>query len=107
MPMFKDYNAELFALKQRQRELRHKHVQQLGDLVVATHADTLDPAVLAGALLAAVDSDKMTREVWRNAGARFLEYSRARTRRKAASREDRAGANATGANPSDAKADPN
>ena len=49
MPTFKDYNAELAALKQRERELRHKHVQQLGDLVMASGADALDPAVLAGA----------------------------------------------------------
>jgi len=106
MPTFKDYNAELAALKQRQRELRHRQVQQLGELVVATGADTLDPAVLAGALLAAVDADKAAREMWRNAGARFLE-ARNRPRRKAASGQDRADANPAGASPFDAQAGAN
>jgi DNA-binding protein H-NS len=84
MAGFKDYVAELKVLQQKQRELRAKHAQQLGDLVVATGADTLDPATLAGALLAAVKSDKASRASWQAEGGRFLE-GRTRTRRKAAS----------------------
>jgi len=106
MPTFKDYDVQLAALKQRQRELRHKHVQQLGELVMATHADTLDPAILAGALLAAVDADKTTREAWASVGARFLER-RTHVRRKTAGSQDRADASTAGANPPDAQAGAN
>ncbi len=101
MAAFKDYNAEMKALQQRARDLRHKHSQQLGDLVVATGADALDPPTLAGVLLAAVGANKSERAAWQTDGARFLE-GRTRARRKAASVEsggdpDQPGAGSGGA----------
>jgi len=84
MPVFKDYDAELKALQQRQRELRVKHIRQLGELVVATGADALDPDTLAGALLAAVAStDTAAREGWRAQGAVFFQSQTRRPRRRA------------------------
>lgn len=84
MPAFKDYDLELKALQQRQRELRLKHVQQLGNLVVATGANALDPETLAGALLSAVASiDTAAREGWRAQGAAFFQRRARNTRRRA------------------------
>ena len=47
----RDYDAELKALEARAKALKAKKVQQLGELVTSTGADTLDADVLAGALL--------------------------------------------------------
>jgi len=84
MPAFKDYNIELNILQQRQRAVRLKHVRQLGDLVVATGADALDPETLAGALLGAVAStDAAAREGWRAQGAAYFQRRTHRVRRRA------------------------
>ena len=84
MAAFKDYAAELDVLQQRQRELRLKHARQLGDLVMATGADALDPETLAGALLGALAStDAAAREEWRVQGAAFFQRRTRNTRRRA------------------------
>lgn len=103
MAVFKDYNTELKALQQRQRILRHKHVQQLGELVMATRADALDPETLAGMLLAAVSADKAERSVWQSAGTRFL-AGRTRARRKVTNDSGGTETGTPGAKPGDAKA---
>jgi hypothetical protein len=79
----RDYDAELKALADKAKALRERKVTQLGELVIATKADTLDVEVLAGALLAAVgDKDNAAREAWRKAGAAFFSGGRS-ARRKA------------------------
>src|SRR5690606_23959575 len=70
----RDYDAELKALDDKARQLKERKLRQLGELVQATCADTLDVEELAGALLAAVDcSDRATREAWRKRGAAFFQ----------------------------------
>jgi hypothetical protein len=74
MRKVRDYNAELKALNERARGLKAKKVQQLGELVAATGADTFDAETLAGVLLAAIGSDDAERkEAWRVRGAAFFQ----------------------------------
>src|SRR5688500_982301 len=75
IPMRKprDFDAELKALNDRARQLRARKVQQLGELVIACQADTMQIEELAGALLAAAGSDAATKEVWRKRGAAFFQ----------------------------------
>ena len=47
----RDFDAELKALGDRARDLKGRKVQQLGELVIATGADTLSADELAGALI--------------------------------------------------------
>uniref|UniRef100_UPI0035CA82A9 conjugal transfer protein TraD n=1 Tax=uncultured Sphingomonas sp. TaxID=158754 RepID=UPI0035CA82A9 len=70
----RDFDAELKALNQKAQTLRTRKVHQLGELVIATAADALPVELLAGALLAAVDSsDAATKEGWRKRGAAFFQ----------------------------------
>jgi hypothetical protein len=83
----RDFDSELKALNERAIQLRTRKLHQLGELVIATGADTLQIEELAGALLAAVDGpDQTIREGWREQGAAFFQGSRksaaARNRRK-------------------------
>jgi hypothetical protein len=65
----RDYDSELKALGDKARDLRRRKVAQLGELVIATGADTLDAETLAGALLgAAANTDMVRKEEWRGAG---------------------------------------
>lgn len=74
MRKVRDYNAELKALTDKARGLKAKRVEQLGQLVAATGADTLDVETLAGVLLDAVGSkDASAREAWRAKGAAFFQ----------------------------------
>lgn len=69
-----DYDAELKALTNKAAMLKARKVQQLGELVIATGADALDPETLTGALLGATKSkDAKEREVWRISGAAFFQ----------------------------------
>lgn len=75
----RDFDSELKALSDKAKLLKERRVRQLGELVTATGADTLDADLLAGALLDAVtNQDGTTREGWRKAGAAFF---RAKERR--------------------------
>ena len=47
----RDFDAELKALGDKARDLKSRKVQQLGELVIATRADTLTADELAGALI--------------------------------------------------------
>lgn len=70
----RDYDAELRALGDKAKALKARKVQQLGELVAATGADTLDIETLAGALLDAVSAkDADTKEAWRAKGAAFFQ----------------------------------
>jgi hypothetical protein len=72
----RDYDSELKALADKARLLKERQVRQLGELVIACRADTLDIEVLAGALLDAATRDDLTiREEWRARGTAFFRGS--------------------------------
>ena len=71
----RDIDTELKTLADRAKALKAKRIVQLGELIAATGADTLDPDVLAGILLHGVveaRADK-TREGFRANGAAFFQ----------------------------------
>ena len=69
----RDYDSELKALADKAKLLKERRARQLGELVIACRADTLDIDVLAGALLAAsTTTDAAIREGWRTAGMTFF-----------------------------------
>lgn len=76
----RDFDAELKALEGKARELKTRKVQQLGDLVIATGADTLTAEELAGALLVLAETkDPGRREAWARRGAAFFQGRARRT----------------------------
>nr|WP_183616462.1 conjugal transfer protein TraD [Novosphingobium fluoreni] len=82
----RDYDSELKALEQKARQLKSRRQSQLGELVIATGADSLASEELAGALLAAAGtSDRATKEVWRRRGAAFFSGERQGTGERATS----------------------
>ncbi|WP_257544711.1 conjugal transfer protein TraD [Sphingopyxis sp. DBS4] len=86
----RDIDSELKALEAKAKTLKERRVRQLGELVIATGADTLEADLLAGALLGAVATkDAGAKEGWRKAGASFFQ----RGARKTAARSDRGAAN--------------
>lgn len=68
----RDIDAELRALAEKAKGLKARKVTQLGELVMATGAEGLEPEILAGLLLAAVDAEAETKEAWRRRGAAFF-----------------------------------
>jgi len=79
----RDYDAELQALNDKAKQLKTRKLTQLGELVIATGADTLGTEVLAGVLLAAIGNDDPSRkEAWRKRGAAFFQGATS-TRRSA------------------------
>ena len=74
MRKVRDYDAELKSLKDKERALKARKVEQLGALVVATGADVLDLEVIAGMLRHGVTQAKeiSVKEGWRADGATFL-----------------------------------
>jgi hypothetical protein len=69
----RDYDSELKALQDRAGQLQKRKLVQLGELVVATRADTLPIEELAGTLLAAVETkDVAVRKAWRERGVTFF-----------------------------------
>ena len=86
----RDIDSELKALEAKAKTLKERRVRQLGELVIATGADTLDADMLTGALLGAVATkDTSAKEGWRKAGAGFFQ----RGARKPATGPDRGSAN--------------
>ena len=72
------YDSDMKALRDRAQLLKTRKVQQLGELVIATGADTLQVEQIAGALLAAVEmKDAMVLKGWDERGDAFF---RSRTR---------------------------
>lgn len=70
----RDFDSELKVLADKARQLKERRVRQLGELVAATGADTLDADLLAGALLDAVAmKDAATKEGWRKQGVTFFQ----------------------------------
>jgi len=71
----RDIDAELKALQDKARELKARQKTQLGELVIATGADSLSAEELAGLLLVALEqaAAPQTREGWRRRGEAFFQ----------------------------------
>jgi hypothetical protein len=81
----RDFDSELKALTDKVRLLKERKIRQLGELVIATGADALEPETLSGALLAIVEvKDVAKKEAWRNRGRAFF---RGRSRGKGGERD--------------------
>ena len=93
----RDFDAELQALTDKAKALKTKKQGQLGELVIATGADSLSIEQLAGALLEAVGADPARKEAWRKNGAAFFRGDGARARKGAG--RNAGGASAIGASP--------
>ena len=82
----RDFDAELKTLGDKARDLKSRKVQQLGELVIATGADSLSTNELAGALiLLAETKDPARKDAWTKRGATFFQ-GRSRRIRPAAER---------------------
>jgi Conjugal transfer protein TraD len=69
----RDFDSALQALTDKTKALKENKRRQLGELIVATGADGLDIEVLAGGLLAMVESsDPAQKENWRKHGVTFF-----------------------------------
>ena len=80
------FDAELKALGDKARDLKSRKAPQLGELVIATGADSLSADELAGALMALTETkDIGKKEAWAKRGAAFFQ-SRARRTAPAAKR---------------------
>jgi hypothetical protein len=74
----RDFDAELKALGDKARDLKTRKLQQLGELVISTGAETLTANELAGALIVLAETKEAgKREAWARRGATFFQ-SRAR-----------------------------
>ena len=97
----RDFDGELKALQDKARDLKSRKVQQLGELVIATGADSLNVDELAGALIVLTETkDAGKREAWARRGTAFFQ---SRARRTAPAAERHAGGARTqpgGAQPS-------
>lgn len=70
----RDFDAELKALADKAATVKARKLQQLGELVIATGADAVDPETLTGALLEFAETkDATKREKWRSRGAGFFQ----------------------------------
>jgi hypothetical protein len=70
---FLDYETQRKILADKTRRLKERHVRQLGELVIATGADTLNADELAGAFTeAAGTKDAAKREAWAKRGREFF-----------------------------------
>ena len=70
----RDFDAELKALEDKARALKTRKVRQLGDLVIATGADTLTANELAGALIVLAETKEAgKREAWARRGVAFFQ----------------------------------
>ena len=97
----RDFDGELKALQDKARDLKSRKVQKLGEMVIATGADTLTANELAGALIMLAETKDIARkEAWAKRGAAFFQN---RARRTAAAAERHTGgarAQPVGAQPS-------
>ena len=89
MRKVRDFDAELKALNDRAKLLKQRKIQQFGELIEATGADTLEPDLLAGALLAVVaETDKAIMTKWSARGAQFFRDTSRRSSRRAGGHSD-------------------
>ncbi|MFO6448220.1 conjugal transfer protein TraD [Erythrobacter sp. NE805] len=73
----RDIDAELKALAEKAKLLKERRVQQLGELVIGTGADSIDAETLAGAMLVIAETkDPAKLEAWRKRGEAFFQSKR-------------------------------
>jgi hypothetical protein len=103
----RDFDADLKELEEKARGLKTRKVRQLGELVIATGADTLSADELAGALIVLAETKEAgKREAWAKRGAAFFQ---SRSRRHAAATErntDGTSARPSGAQPASSRKGP-
>jgi len=76
----RDLDTKLKSLEDKARNLKSRKVQQLGELVIATGADTLSTDELAGALIVLAETKEAgKREAWAKRGAVFFQGRSRRT----------------------------
>lgn len=69
----RDFDSELKVLEAKAKQLKARKVLQLGELVIATGADSFDSEVLTGALLALVENkEEAKKESWHKRGQAFF-----------------------------------
>jgi len=69
----RDIDAELRALATKAKQLKSRKITQLGELVIATGADELEPELLAGVLLSALESKgAASQDDWKARGEAFF-----------------------------------
>lgn len=96
----RDIDAELKALAEKAKLLKERRVLQLGELVIATGADSIDAETLAGALLVIAEtSDAARKESWRKRGAAFFQSKGRNAGKGAEHKPDRAREADSGAAP--------
>ncbi|MGC2779019.1 MAG: conjugal transfer protein TraD [Bradyrhizobium sp.] len=70
----RNFDADLKVLEDKARGLKTRKVHQLGELVIATGADTLTAEELAGALIVLAETKEAgKREAWARRGAAFFQ----------------------------------
>lgn len=80
MRKLRDFDGELKALQDKARDLKNRKVQRLGELVIATGADSLSADELAGALIMLAETkDTAKKEAWAKRGAAFFQGRARRT----------------------------
>ena len=68
----RDFDAAIKTLTERTKAVKENKRRQLGELVVATGADTADMETLAGALLSIGNANTAQRKEWREQGVIFF-----------------------------------
>jgi DNA-binding protein H-NS len=83
----RDFDGELKALQDKVRDLKSRKVQQLGELVIATGADSLSADELVGAMIMLAETkDTARKEAWAQRGAAFFQRAGRRETAPAAER---------------------
>jgi hypothetical protein len=97
----RDFDGELKALQDKARDLKSRKVLGLGELVIATGADSLSADELAGALIMLAETkDNARKEAWAKRGAAFFQRRSRRTAPAAERHTGGARAQSGGAQPS-------
>jgi Conjugal transfer protein TraD len=103
----RDFDAELKALGDKARDLKTRKVQQLGELVISTGADTLTANELAGALIVLAETKEAgKREAWARRGATFFQSRARRNAPTTDSNSDGPPAQPSGAQPASSRKGP-
>ena len=101
MRKLRDFDGELKALQDKARDLKSRKVLGLGELVIATRADSLSTNELAGALIMLAETkDPARKEAWTKRGATFFQGRSRRTAPAAERHSGGARAQPGGAQPS-------
>jgi hypothetical protein len=100
----RDFDAELKALGDKARDLKSRKVLGLGELVIATGADSLSIDELAGALIMLAETKETAKkEAWARRGAAFFQSRARRTASTTDRNTDGAPAQPGGAQPASSR----